>query len=42
MTRQEIEKEIKNIFNDTAYKKLTSEAKKEVDQLIGRLKELLK
>ena len=35
-------KEIKNIFNDTAYKKLTSEAKKEVDQLIGRLKELLK
>lgn len=35
-------KEIKNIFNDAVYKKLPDESKREVDQLIGRLQELLK
>ncbi|WNZ00251.1 ParB/RepB/Spo0J family partition protein (plasmid) [Sulfurospirillum sp. 'SP'] len=35
-------KEIKNIFNDAVYKKLPDESKREVDQLISRLQELLK
>lgn len=35
-------KEIKNILNDAVYKKLPDESKREVDQLIGRLQELLK
>lgn len=35
-------KEIKNILNDAVYKKLPDESKREVDQLISRLQELLK
>lgn len=35
-------KEIKNILNDAIYKKLPVDSKKEVDQLINRLQELLK
>ena len=35
-------KEIKNTLNDAVYIKLSDESKREVDQLISRLQELLK